>query len=305
MYVRLTTAQEYYQAFGQAAIAYAAQEFNRLVSGKAEMVRYAIGYDSDDGYPLIGLIVGRIDGQWRAPYSAPFTIPVCTNTPDLECIYDFINELSGVLAPAALTVTLAPAIYDPDNHAAYAGVMGNCADKCVFDYNFHYPLAQAKMLEKHMTVSFRNQWHQAAGNSLAWVAEPGIERAYACVKANHEAKRYPMRMSLQQVVDTSGCIPIDAFVVQARGQDIAGAIVYRLTPRIAQLIYWGDVPGHSALRPMNMMAVELVRHYARLGLEILDFGPASSRGIPAPGLCHFKRGLGCKLSLKPTFIFNN
>lgn len=305
MYVRLTTAEEYYQAFRHSATVFGTQEFNRLVSANAEIVRYAIGCDDGDGYPLIGLIIGLKEGVWMAPFSAPFALPACSGTPDLESIYDFINELSTMLAPAPLQVTLAPPIYDPAAYAAYAGVMGNCADKCTFDYNYHYPLQQVTQIERYMTVSFRNQWHQASASSLRWVPDAGIERAYACVKANHEAKRYPLRMALQQVMDTAECIPIDTFVIEADGCDIAGAIVYRTAPGIAQLIYWGDTPGHSILRPMNMMAARLVQHYAAQNLDILDFGPASSRGIPAPGLCHFKRGLGCQLSLKPTFVFKN
>lgn len=305
MYVRLTTAREYYQAFGSASIVFGSQDFNVLVSSKAVAVRYAIGYDDDDGYPLIGLIIGLCDGRWLAPYSAPFAVPACSGRPDLESIYDFINELTTALSPAPLSITLPPPIYQPNEHAAFAGVMGNCADRCVFDYNYHYPLAQADSMERYMTVSFRNQWHQASANALTWVPEAGIERAYACVKANHDAKKYPLRMTLEQLLDTAQCVSIDSFAVQADGRDIAGAIVYHTAPGIAQLIYWGDKPGYSHLRPMNMMAVRLVQHYASLGYTALDFGPASSHGIPAAGLCHFKRGLGCKLTLKPTFTFKN
>ncbi len=305
MYVRLTTAQEYYQALRQPSIAYAKQEFTRLVSANADIVRYAIGYDDDDGFPLIGLPLGLKDQRWLAPFSAPFAMPATSGTVSLEQIYDFVNELATTLAPLPLSITLPPPFYDVQNHAAYAGVMGNSADKCTFDYNYHYPLSQAADMERHMTVSFRNQWHQATANSLTWAPGCGIERAYACVKANHDAKHYPLRMSLQQVIDTAHCIDIDSFAIQHDGADIAGAIVYRTAPRIAQLIYWGDVPGSSQLRPMNMMAACLVKHYAESGIDILDFGPASTRGIPSPGLCHFKRALGCKLTIKPTFTFKN
>lgn len=305
MYVRLTTAEEYFRAFTHQATVFGTYDFNRQVRSNAEMVRYAIGCDDADGYPLIGLILGLKEGVWMAPYSAPFALPAVSGHTDLESIYDFVNELTAMLSPLPLQVTLAPPIYDAPTQAAYAGVMGNCADKCIFDYNYHYPLERVACMERHMTVSFRNQWHQASGSPMQWIPEAGIERAYACVKANHDAKKYPLRMSLQQLTDTSRCIRIDSFVIVADGGDIAGAIVYRTAPHIAQLIYWGDRPGYSALRPMNMMAVRLVQHYAALGMDILDFGPASSRGIPASGLCHFKRGLGCQMSLKPTFVFKN
>lgn len=37
---------------------------------------------------------------------------------------------------------------------------------------------------------------------------------------------------------------------------------------IVQVIYWGDIPGHSALKSVNFLAYELIRFYGARGFRL-------------------------------------
>ena len=89
-------------------------------------------------------------------------------------------------------------------------------------------------------------------------------------------------------------------VLSHEGTDVAAVLAYDVSHDISQVVYWGDVPGYSELRPMNKLAYETFCHFARCGRLMLDIGPSSSDGIPSPGLCDFKASLGCILTPKFT-----
>jgi hypothetical protein len=85
---------------------------------------------------------------------------------------------------------------------------------------------------------------------------------------------------------------------------VAAAIVYRVSPQICQLIYWGDAPGFESSRPMNMLALKMFELFKAMGVDYLDIGPSSEDGIPNAGLCAFKESVGCTGDLKYTFEFD-
>lgn len=80
-----------------------------------------------------------------------------------------------------------------------------------------------------------------------------LPKAYEIIAANRAHKGFPLRMTLEQVLQTATVIPIDAFTVNKNKTPIASAIVYRVNNKVAQVIYWGDLPGHSECRPMYII----------------------------------------------------
>ena len=85
------------------------------------------------------------------------------------------------------------------------------------------------------------------------------------------------------------------------GNDIAAAQVFHVCEGIVQVIYWGDVPGYSVLKPINYLAYELINFYGERGFQYIDIGPSSEKGRPNYGLCDFKSSIGCDLNAKFSF----
>lgn len=304
--VLLASQAQYHSAFPKGRFPYGTKAFSDVNAAKVEAVRHFISYD-EKGSPRLGIILGMREGRWTAPFSAPFAEIAYNKPQSLERIYDFISELTDTLQGAPLRVTLPPAFYDPQMMPALHGVLANFASKTIWDYNYHLPVANASDFAGSISRAARKNLKQARSHNFTFTPTDDIDRAYAVIEANRRSHGYPLAMSLEQVKQTvapgPGGVEADFFILSAGTADVAAAMAYRVTPDIAQVIYWGDAPGHSGERPMNILPAFMLRHYRDAGVRILDIGPASTSGIPNQGLCRFKESIGCILSLKPTFIF--
>lgn len=310
MFVRLVTSIEYFTAFPNPKAVYSSRKFIETNSHRAEAVRYFVGFD-ENAHPRLGVVLGLRDGQWLCPFSAPFGEIAYNHLQSLERIYDFISELCDLLSGTPVKITLGMN-WDTQSEmtARLTGTLANYAAKTYYDYNYHYDLNRTKNFEAYLDRAARKNYRKALQSDFVFEMTADIERVYSVIKANRESHGYPLAMSLEQVMATVSVTdepsnkPVHAslFVLSHKGIDVAAALVYDIAPSTAQVVYWGDAPGFSELRPMNLLPIRIFQHYHEKGYSILDIGPSSSKGIPSPGLCRFKESLGCSLTLKPTFM---
>ena len=301
MYIQFTTSRLYHEAFPTARCVYGTAEFTALVAPRAEAVIHAVG--SDDGeHPRLGLILGLREGAWMAPFSAPFAELAYRKPQALEHIYDFFTELHHQLGEAPLRVTLPPAVYDPAMIPKAAGTLANLPGaRAAWDYNYHYPLSRAADFPRWLEAAFRNHYNFASRQGFTLEDTP-IARAYAVIAANRAHRGYPLAMSQEQVERTAEVVPVLALTLTSAAGDAASAIVYHTSPAVAQVIYWGDSPEHTHLRPMNILPLLVARRVKEVWpqAETLDIGPASTLGVPNAGLCRYKEAFGCLPQLKLT-----
>lgn len=305
MIVRMVSEPEFFSVFPNPRTLYDSKSFVDVNKSSAHSLRFFIG--DDEGEPCIGIIMGYNNGQWRSPFSAPFGMLAFKNVPGIEVVYDFISELSDNLEESPIAITLPPAFYDPETLTAIYGVWANSAHKTVWDFNYHYPLEQLYSFKDYFDRSALKNYNRAMEAGFAFEKTADIEKAYAVISQNRESKGYPLAMTLEQIEHTVRPIgPVDAdfFLLKQGEKDVASAMVYTSAEGIAQVIYWGDAPGYSQLRPMNILPIHIFKYYEQRGYRIVDVGPASKRGLPNIGLCRFKKSIGCRLSLKPTFIWD-
>ncbi len=124
------------------------------------------------------------------------------------------------------------------------------------------------------------------------------EKAYDIIKINRETRGFPLRMTKEQLMDTIKIVDHDFFLVKHEETIIASAVVYRLTPEIDQVVYWGNIPDVSELRPINYIAYKLIEYYKDLDYKVLDIGISNEADKPTYGLCNFKESIGCVSSEK-------
>ncbi|MCC8118338.1 MAG: hypothetical protein LIP09_06275 [Bacteroidales bacterium] len=302
MLVRMVSCQDFYDMFPIPGTEFDTQAFTQLNAGKVAMVRHLVGFDEREK-PRLGITVGSNGHQWRAPFSAPFAMPACNEPQSPEHIYDFFSELVEYLE-LPLELTLPPAFYAPALIAPYGIVLGNMASMQFVDYNYHYPLEKAADYEAHLDRSARKNYHRALEADFDFLVNAPLDRTYAVIAANRKSHGYPLAMTFEQVnatIQPAGPIPAHCFLLTLGKNDVAAALVYDVAPGIGQVIYWGDAPGFSEHRPMNLLPKLVFDYYHERGYHILDIGPSSSRGVPSAGLCRFKASLGCELTAKPTF----
>lgn len=302
MEVRLVTIDQFYALFPTVRSVYGSRDFIELNAYKAEAVRCFVGYDEKDK-PRLGLVMGFKDGEWRAPFSAPFAEIAYREPQSIERIYDFISDLADLLEDHSVTVTLAPTFYDPELLTRAYGILANFVHKTYWDFNYHYDLAAFPDFVQRLDRSARKNFHRAQEQGFEIALTDDVARAYAVIAANRKSHGYPLAMSLEQVMATvESAVKADFFVLSHGSADVAAAMVYHVAEGIAQVVYWGDAPGYSEMRPMNYLSWYVFDYYYRGGYRIVDVGPSSSKGVPSSGLCRFKQSIACTLTLKPTFI---
>ncbi len=301
MIIRTVSKDEYYEAFPKGRNVFTSRAFVDVTPGKKVEVRFFMGID-ENFRPRLGLVAGYRDGEWHAPYSAPFAALDYRKPQQLETIYDFISELTATLS-APLHITLPADFYDPVMLPKTAGILGNYAQKKTFDFDFYYPTAGYGSYIDSLDHAARKNLQRALASGFRMEQTSDLHRAYDVIRINRATHSYSLAMTEEQVGLTAGAVTTDLFVLSLDGSDVAAAIVQHVAEGIVQVLYWGDVPGYSDRRPMNLLPYLLFGHYAKAGIRIVDVGTSSTSGIPNTGLCRFKESVGCKVALRPTFVF--
>lgn len=302
MIIRTVNADEYFDAFPKSRNVFGSRPFMEVTPGNMEVIRHFVGIDDVNFTPRFGLVAGYKDGEWHAPYSAPFAELAYTKPQHLEHIYDFISELTDYL-DAPLHITLPPQFYDEVMLPEITGILANYARKTIFDFDYFYPATDFANYRESLDTAARKNLNRSEKSAFVFDKTDDLGRAYEVIRINRKARGYYLAMSLDQMTHTSTAVHVDAFVLGIDGKDVASAIVYRVAEGIVQVVYWGDVPGFSHLRSMNLLAYNVFGYYAQHGIRIVDVGPSSSAGVPNSGLCRFKKSIGCRVALKPTFVF--
>ena len=204
------------------------------------------------------------------------------------------------------TITLPLFFYDPSVIAAWENVLAgngwtlNCAD---INYSLNLRASSGEYISRLWKNGRRN--HRICNSFglqlTACATDRETIRGYNIIRQNRDAKGYPLRMTQQQVLDTMRIVPSTMYLVSYNESEIAAALVYEVTPTVAQVIYWGDAPGYTDKKPVNYLAYSLFNIYFSRGFHFLDVGPSSEFGIPNFGLCVFKDSIGCERSAKLRF----
>lgn len=290
--------EEFDAVYTRPLCCYATGAFAQLNAAKAREVECVSAVDAS-GRHRCGLIAGLTDEGWRAPFSAPFAAVSFNSIQKLETLADFARLLAERFGGEGLTITLPPSVYDPVMQPRVTGALLTVGRMLYADYNYHYELAHYPGYVACLEPNMRNHYNRSVRAGFTFAACT-LARAYEVIARNRQQRGFPLRMTLDALVETSRLVAIDSFVLSKDGCDVAAAIIYRLNESVAQVIYWGHVEGWNESRPMAMLARCVMEHYYAAGYETVDIGPSSSEGEPNLGLCAFKEALGCTLTFKPT-----
>lgn len=303
------TSDQFDSIFPQPYHIFACGKFNQLNAARAEQVLYLVFRDTR---PRLGLMAGVRKGELISPFSAPFGGFVFLDADvKLQALEEAVDELvKWAIARhlRALRITPPPPIYQESFLAKVHNVFFRKQfSQQTLELNYHFELA--KFSEKYQELIWRNarkNLNQALANGLTFTRCESIEEkslAYDVIRINRTVRGVPLRLSWQQVMETTAIIPADFFLVHtATRQPIAAAIVFRVAPGIGQIVYWGDNPEYSALKTMNYLSFKVFEHYKREGFRYLDIGYSTVDSVPNYGLCEFKESLGCDIQPKMTFV---
>lgn len=307
--------KRYYDTFSRAAHVYVSEPFIRLNAARAAAIRYLIAMDANNGRARAGIVLGEDhEGALQSPFSAPFGGFDTLRPLSTEVIDEIVVALLAYCQTMGKTlhITLPPLLYSPTQLIKWASALSRVGTTDFIDLNYHFTLSHVADYLSHVHHSAIATTRQALKAPLSFqrlnAEDPAdIARAYSVIQANHESRGYPVRMSLQQVIDTASILEADFFVLTCKDDatgvttDVAAAQIHHVAPGIVQVVYWGDRPGFSHLRSMNALAYHLFEHYAERQFTILDIGPSTLHGVPNHGLCTFKEHIGCDITPRYSF----
>ena len=261
----------------------------------------------------LGLVGGTDQNNvFQSPFSAPFGgFSFAQKDVSLETIDDSIDILLSYLKQigiTALNLTLPPLFYD----FSFISKLGNSLYRKGFsqsdnDLNYSIPLHgndESYMARLH---------YNARKNLNIAIKEPfrfelcdtpeKQESAYLIIKANREARGFPVRMSYELILNTIKIVKADFFLLKLTDENVAAALVFHVAKDIVQVVYWGDLPQYSANKTMNFLSYKITDYYRKEGIRIIDIGPSTENSIPNYGLCEFKESIGCEIYPKTAWSF--
>ena len=294
------TADQFQRHFPSPMHPYNSVPFTELNRHKVEEVMY-LALTDEKNRTLFGIILGKKGSMLLSPFSAPFGGIESARPHGVgrwiecaECLRDF-----ALATEMSIHIAMPPAFYCNNDSITAQSMALEYAGFCnIPEYNYHFELQPGEM-----SRAARKNLATAERHNFTVGLTDDVERAYKVIEANRREQGYPLRMTLSQVLETVKIVKADFWVVSLNGTDVAAAQIFHLTPRVVQVIYWGDLRAYSAMRPMNLLASEIARYYRREG-KIVDVGPSSSGGVPSTGLCDFKSGVGCRLTPKNVFTLS-
>jgi len=283
-------------------------DFNLLNNQKCEKLFFLLF--EEQKYRL-GLVAGLREGILNTPFSAPFGsyshIGGKTNLTTLENAIDATEEFAREQKIKGIRHILPPLIYGDTFIAQLTNIlyrkqyqMTNCDISHYFPldkFDATYPKSLPRNARKNLAIALKSNLEFKVCDT-----ENQKEKAYSIIKINRKAKAFPLRMSYDDIQATAKHVTADFFLVKKNDDYISAAIVFRVAPRIQQVIYWGDAPGFQEFKPMNFLSFKIFEHYKTQDLDFVDIGPSTEDSIPNYGLNDFKESIGCNISPKFTFF---
>jgi hypothetical protein len=300
------TAQSYSAAFPNPSYVFNSSEFNVLNESKCESVYYLLFKDTK---VRLGIIFGLRNNLLMSPFSAPFGGFLAISN-DIK-LYQIDSALAALTTWATEKKADGIRIVSPSffyNHN-FLNKVYNCLYRAGFESSnieLNYQFPTHKFNENYQT----NIWYNARKNlKRAFQANFTFEKldhhngkvAYDVIAQNRKERGFPLRMTWEQLLETTAIIPADFFIVKKEEISVAAAVVFHVANQIVQVIYWGDLPLYAEFKTMNFLSFQVFQYYTQQGISIIDIGPSTEDSVPNNGLCEFKESIGCDISIKTEF----
>lgn len=279
-------------------------QYNNLYANEGfDVYQFSVDNSDQDG---LTAFFGIKDSVMSSPFSAPYggfwpsNGPVKTST-YTETGIALINHARKAQL-SRIQITLPPECYTGAYTATQTDALVTAGFAVEFiDINHSLKLDDTGF-EKGLHRGARRSLRQANSAGLTFVhAQTDSEqnRAYEVIRKNRQQKGRPLKLSFDALKKVEQITDVDYFLVTQSGVDVAGAIVYKISSGVVQVIYWGNDVSYNSLNSIHFLAMHLFNYYQG-SYSLLDIGPSSALGVIDKGLAKFKESIGCQATEKPT-----
>ncbi|PWA04868.1 hypothetical protein [Flavobacterium psychrotolerans] len=298
----------YYDAvFSRPFHCFNAAAFNSLNGHKCDSIFHLIFRDTKI---RLGIIFGLKENILNSPFSAPFGGFEYVNEEirlqQIDAALEVLEQWAKTKKIQGIKIVSPPFFYKEN----FLNKVCNCLHRAGYgttNMELNYQFSTHKLEGDYQATIWNNakkNFKKALQSDLIFEkidAEKGQE-AYRIIAQNRKEKGFPLHMTWESVATTMSVIPIDFFIVKKEDHAIGAAIVFHVSPKVVQVVYWGDLSQYSEFKTMNFLSYNLFQYYKTQGIEIVDIGPSTKNSIPNFGLCEFKESIGCDISVKTEFF---
>lgn len=305
MHVVRLSSEEYKKKPVNVQLQYNLMEFCEFNRWKVSDIHYLLFQDEKKERFVIPF--GEENGCLTAPFSAPFCLPgeICKITSAEHYIQAIqaLEEYAKSIRMKRIRITFPPFLYG-ERQVSYwlsAAFLSGWELK-ELDLNYALDLKHIKNTGYENIIAYNAKKnlriaHEKKNQLHFCCSGEECEKAYDIIRINRESKGYPLRMTFEQVEWTRAYVKGEWFSVISGTNWTAAAVVFPVTENVAQVIYWGDMPGNDS-KAVNFLAEQLSIYYADKGYNYLDIGPSTDHSEPNYGLISFKESIGCGIQSK-------
>lgn len=283
-------------------------QYNNLYANDGfDVYQFSVDSSAQDG---LTAFFGIKDSVMSSPFSAPYGGFWPSNEPVESSTY---TEMAVALVNYAhkahlsrIQITLPPVCYTGANTATQAAALVGAGFTMEFIDTNHSLRLNDIGFEKALHRGARRSLRQATSAGLTFVhaqTDDEQDRAYDVIRKNRQQKGRPLKLSHESLRKVAKITDVDYFLVTQSSVDVAGAIVYKISSSVVQVIYWGNDVSYNSLNSIHFLAMHLFGFYQE-NYALLDIGPSSSLGVIDEGLAKFKESIGCQATEKPAFTID-
>jgi Acetyltransferase (GNAT) domain len=252
------------------------------------------------------------NGHWQTPITGAFGGVVTKKNISVEALQFLVENIPDQIASRgslkSIQIKLPPSSF-PDNSPLVANILQRHNwSISSFDVNYHLNI---RSIDKYLSGLGETKRKfirrlQAAGAEFQEADRSMIEAVYVVIERNRSAQGYPMTMSLHSMLALLQRFKSDIrlFTVTLNTQIVASAICIQVDPKYLYVFYWGELPEYRKESPVLLLSMGIMEFCCSNNFEFMDIGTSSLNSLPNPGLCDFKSSLGCNVTQKLTYIWN-
>ncbi len=243
-----------------------------------------------------------------SPIRAPFgSISTRGAWPNQQQIQELIKQLEADCLREkinSITITHYPNAYQPE----FSLLLLNCFRLEGFsiqnqELNFHLEVKED--FKRNLRRSERWKLNKAhrEGFYFKKCHPPNWDIAFPLLHDSRERKGYFLSMTRNELEAVFAQFPenYSLYGVFHRSHCVAIGITIRVSTQIEYVFYTADDIQHRKRSPIVLLHEGIYKECQKKGVELLDLGTASLKGVVNSGVATFKRNLGGLASLKNSF----
>ncbi|MBN2586176.1 MAG: GNAT family N-acetyltransferase [Candidatus Fermentibacteraceae bacterium] len=263
---------------------------------------------AEDGSGMVSVIPGalsdREDGTWFRSYpGASYGGPVLTDVMGLRKTEKLVDELIAYCRGngwKGIEMTPPPIVYyrRPHNYLEFSLVRRG------FRYRRRELTAVIDLSRfgEELRLGFRSsalRGVRKAQKSGVTVEENwDFDRFYPVLESNlqerHDVRPTHTLEELERLRQLLGNDRIKQFIAVRGGEVLAGMVMFHCNPRVTLAFYISHDQEHQALRPVNLVYMEVIRWAKQMGYHYIDLGTFTLDMEVNYGLCRFKESFSAR-----------